>query len=69
MKEGTVGVTVSFLYKKDMKDKFLNDELLAEAIKRMENADLSKTISHEEMMKLLGITQAELDEMDDVEIE
>ena len=53
-----------------MKDKFLNDdELLAEAIKRMENADLSKTISHEDMMKLLGITQAELDEMDDVEIE
>lgn len=69
MKEGTVGVTVSFLYKKDMKDKFLNDELLAEAIKRMENAGLSKTISHEEMMKLFGITQAELDEMDDVEIE
>lgn len=70
MKEGTVGVTVSFLYKKDMKDKFLNDdELLAEAIKRMENADLSKTISHEEMMKKFGITQAELDEMDDVEIE
>lgn len=57
-----------------MKDKFLNDELLdeellAETIKRMENADLSKTISHEEMMKKFGITQAELDEMDDVEIE
>lgn len=58
-----------------MKDTFLNvdelidEELLVEAIKRMENADLSKTISHEEMMKLLGITQADLDEMDDVEIE
>ena len=53
-----------------MKDTFLNDdELLAEATIRMQNADLSKTISHEEMMKLLGITQAELDEMDDVEIE
>ncbi len=58
-----------------MKDTFLNDdelldeELLAEAVKRMENADLSKTISHEEMMKKFGITQAELDEMDDVEIE
>lgn len=52
-----------------MKDKFLNEELLAETIKRMENADLSKAIPHEEMMKLLGITQAELDEMDDVEIE
>lgn len=62
-------------HNRDMKDTFLNDdelideELLAEAIKRMENADLSKTISHEEMMKLFGITQAELDEMDDVEIE
>lgn len=53
-----------------MKDTFFNDEeLLVEAIKRMENADLSKTISHEEMMKKFGITQAELDEMDDVEIE
>ena len=57
-----------------MKDTFLNDEelldeeLLAEAVKRMENADLSKTISHEEMMKMFGITQADLDEMDDVEI-
>lgn len=53
-----------------MKDTFLNDEeLLAEAIKRMENADLSKAIPHEEMMKMLGITQADLDEMEDVEIE
>lgn len=64
-----------FLYNGDMKDTFLNDdelfdeELLAEAIKRMENADLSKTISHEEMMKKFGITQADLDEMDDVENE
>lgn len=62
-------------HNRDMKDTFLNDdelideELLAEAIKRMENADLSKTISHEEKMKLLGIAQAELDEMEDVEIE
>ncbi len=62
-------------HNRDMKDTFLNDdelideELLAEAIKRMENADLSKTISHEEKMKLLGITQADLDEMEDVEIE
>ena len=48
----------------------LNDaKLLAEATIRMQNADLSKTISHEEMMKKFGITQAELDEMDDVEIE
>lgn len=58
-----------------MKDTFLNDdelfdeELLAEAIKRMENADLSKAIPHEEMMKKFGITQADLDEMEDVEIE
>lgn len=58
-----------------MKDTFLNDdelfdeELLAEAIKRMENADLSKAIPHEEVLRRLGITQAELDEMDDVEIE
>lgn len=58
-----------------MKDTFLNDdelfdeELLAEAIKRMENADLSKAIPHKEMMKMLGITQADLDEMEDVEIE
>ena len=58
-----------------MKDTFLNvdelidEELLAEAIKRMENADLSKAIPREEVMKLLGITQADLDEMDDVEIE
>ena len=50
-------------------DELIDEELLVEAIKRMENADLSKTISHEEMMKLLGITQADLDEMDDVEIE
>ena len=62
-------------HNRDMKDTFLNDdelideELLAEAIKRMENADLIKTISHEEKMKLLGITQADLDEMEDVEIE
>ena len=35
----------------------------------MENADLSKAIPQEEMMKMLGITQAELDEMEDVEIE
>ena len=48
----------------------LNDaKLLAEATIRMQNADLSKTISHEEMMKKFGITQAELEEMDDVEIE
>ncbi len=58
-----------------MKDTFLNDdelfdeELLAEAIKRMENADLSKAIPREEVLRRLGITQAELDEMDDVEIE
>ena len=58
-----------------MKDTFLNvdelidEELLAEAIKRMENADLSKAIPHEEVLRRLGITQAELDEMDDVEIE
>lgn len=58
-----------------MKDTFLNDdelfdeELLAEAIKRMENADLSKAIPRKEMLRRLGITQAELDEMDDVEIE
>ena len=58
-----------------MKDTFLNDdelfdeELLAEAIKRMENADLSKAIPREEVLRKLGITQAELDEMDDVEIE
>lgn len=58
-----------------MKDTFLNDdelfdeELLAEAIKRMENADLSKTIPREEVLRRLGITQADLDEMDDVEIE
>lgn len=35
----------------------------------MQNADLSKTISQEEAMKELGITQADLDEMNDVEIE
>ena len=58
-----------------MKDTFLNDdelfdeELLAEAIKRMENADLSKAIPREEVLRRRGITQAELDEMDDVEIE
>lgn len=58
-----------------MKDTFLNvdelidEELLAEAIKRMENADLSKAIPREEVLRRLGITQAELDEMDDVEIE
>lgn len=58
-----------------MKDTFLNDdelfdeELLAEAIKRMENADLSKAIPREEVLRRLGITQANLDEMDDVEIE
>ena len=62
-------------HNRDMKDTFLNDdelfdeELLAEAIKRMENADLSKAIPHEEMMKMLGIAQADLDEMEDVEIE
>ena len=62
-------------HNRDTKDTFLNDdelfdeELLAEAIKRMENADLNKAIPHEEMMKMLGITQAELDEMEDVEIE
>ena len=58
-----------------MKDTFLNDdelfdeELLAEAIKRMENADLSKAIPREEVLRRLGITQADLDEMEDVEIE
>ena len=58
-----------------MKDTFLNDdelfdeELLAEAIKRMENADLSKAIPREEVLRRLGIAQADLDEMDDVEIE
>ena len=58
-----------------MKDTFLNDdelfdeELLAEAIKRMENADLSKAIPREEVLRRLGITQADLDKMDDVEIE
>lgn len=58
-----------------MKDTFLNvdelidEELLAETIKRMENADLSKAIPREEVLRRLGITQAELDEMDDVEIE
>lgn len=58
-----------------MKDTFLNvdelidEELLTEAIKRMENADLSKAIPREEVLRRLGITQADLDEMDDVEIE
>lgn len=58
-----------------MKDTFLNvdelidEELLAEAIKRMENADLSKAIPREEVLRRLGITQVELDEMDDVKIE
>ena len=48
----------------------LNDaKLLAEATLRMQNADLNKTISQEEVMKELGLTQADLDEMDDVEIE
>lgn len=48
----------------------LNDaKLLAEATIRMQNADLSKAIPREEVLKMLGITQAELDEMDDVEIE
>ncbi len=50
-------------------DELFDEELLAEAIKRMENADLSKAIPHEEMMKMLGIAQADLDEMEDVEIE
>lgn len=50
-------------------DELFDEELLAEAIKRMENADLSKAIPREEVLRRLGITQAELDEMDDVEIE
>ena len=48
----------------------LNDaKLLAEATLRMQNADLSKAIPREEVLRRLGITQADLDEMDDVEIE
>lgn len=50
-------------------DELIDQELLAEAIKRMENADLSKAIPREEVLRRLGITQADLDEMDDVEIE
>lgn len=50
-------------------DELIDEELLAEAIKRMENADLSKAIPREEVLRRLGITQADLDEMDDVEIE
>ena len=48
----------------------LNDaKLLAEATLRMQNVDLSKAIPREEVLRRLGITQADLDEMDDVEIE
>ena len=62
--------------KKDIIDKFISShdelddaKLLALVTLRMQNTDLSKTISQEEAMRILGITQAELDEMDDVEIE
>lgn len=44
-------------------------DLLALAIKKTENADLSKAIPHEEMMRMFGITQADLDQMEVVEIE
>lgn len=61
---------------KDTIDKFVSShdelddaKLLALATLRMQNADLSKTISQEEVMRILGITTADLDEMEDVEID
>ena len=57
------------VYAKEKEEDKQNSKLLAEATLRMQNADLSKTISQEEAMKELGITQADLDEMNDVEIE
>ena len=61
---------------KDTMDKFINSpdelndaKLLALATLRIQNANLSKTILQEEVLQILGITQADLDEMKDVKIE
>ncbi|NMM61188.1 type II toxin-antitoxin system Phd/YefM family antitoxin [Clostridium sp. P21] len=44
-------------------------ELIIEAEQRMKNEDGMKSYSMEEIMKKYGITQEELDAMEDVEIE
>ena len=43
--------------------------LLALATERMKDFDPAKTITKEESMREFGITQAEIDEMDEVEFE
>ncbi|MCL2815930.1 MAG: hypothetical protein FWD23_15145 [Oscillospiraceae bacterium] len=45
-----------------------DEYLLALAEQRLEN-DTGERISHEEMWESLGVTQEELDEMEDVELE
>lgn len=44
-------------------------KLLALAIERMASTDLSDTVSEEDALKELGVNRAELDGMEDVEIE
>ena len=51
-------------YKEMMEDQYL----IGIVEERLKNGS-GKTISHEEMLERLGITQEELDEMEDVEIE
>jgi len=45
------------------------DQYLLGIVNEREKNGSGKTISHEEMLARLGITQEELDEMEDVEIE
>ncbi|SFU44515.1 type II toxin-antitoxin system Phd/YefM family antitoxin [Butyrivibrio sp. M55] len=44
-------------------------ELIQLTLERLEQEDFSKTISGKEMMSELGITQEEIDAMEDVEFE
>lgn len=52
-----------------LNDEYNDFKLLALAHERMENFDPSKLLTEEEVFQSLGITQEELDNMEEVEIE
>ena len=52
----------------DMLDQLEDAILYADAVTRLNNTDLSKSISHEDLMKKFNITPSDLDDVD-VELE
>ncbi|WNY26467.1 hypothetical protein [Methanolapillus ohkumae] len=64
-----IGVILSIEQFEEMREIIENQALLIEAERRIQNSKGKKTITHEEMLLELGISKADLEDMDDVEIE